>query len=117
MNISWGFGGEGGGDGAYKTPRVKMSSSMALWSLGSCSELITGMGIEKIATSVTTLTPAMMYQMVALSRQKPFTSGSQKAATGTQTRVRRKQSVIPQRMRNPSPNLMIFRRMVFTKMR
>lgn len=98
-------------------PRVKTTNSMAFWRAGRCSELMTGMGIEKTAKSVTTLTPAMTYQMVPLSRQNPLTLGSQNAATGMHTMGRRKQSMMPQRTRKHSPYLMIFRRVGFGKMR
>lgn len=75
------------------------------------------MGIVKTAKSVITLTPAMTYQIVALSRQNPLTFSSQKAATGMQTMGKRKESVIPQHVRKHRPQMMIFLRIVFEKMR
>ena len=84
-------------------PRVKTINNRAFWRVGSCSELMTGIGIVKTAKSVTTLTPAITYQMVPLSRQNPLTSGFQNAATGTQTRGRRKHRVMAQHMRKLRP--------------
>lgn len=103
--------------GTYKIPRVKTISSIAFCFLGSWSELMTGMGMVKTAKSVTTLTPAMTYQMVALSRQNPLTFGSQKAATGMQTMGRRKERVTAQHVRKHKPTTMIFLRIVLEKMR
>ena len=102
---------------AYKMPRVKTMSSMAFWRAGRCSELMTGMGMVKMVKSVTTLTPAMMYQMVPWLRQKPFTSGFQKASTGMQDKGSKKHRVIPQQIRKPRQKRMIFRRAVLEKMR
>lgn len=98
-------------------PRVKTMSSIAFWRVGSCSELMTGMGMVKTAKSVKTLTPAMTYQIVVLSRQNPSMVGSQKAATGMQVRGRRKQRVMPQQMRKQRPTRMNFRSLVLLKMR
>lgn len=110
-------GGKIGGRGAYKTPRVKTISSNAFCRFGRCKELMTGMGIVKTAKSVATLTPAITYQTVWLSRQKPSISLFQKAATGTHIRGRRKHSTMNQQMRKTRPNRMILRRAVLEKMR
>lgn len=94
-------------DMTYMKPRPKISDKIYFCLLGSCNELITGNGIVKMAKSDTRLKPAMPYQTVSESRHLPLIEWSQKAATGTQTKVRRKHSVIVHTERRTTPNAVI----------
>src|SRR4051794_16531070 len=87
----------------YKKPRQKTAMSMIFCRCGSCRDLSTGIGIVRIVKSLTRLTPAMMYQIVAGSIHLPLMLLSQKAATGWQMRVSRKASATAHADRKQRP--------------
>lgn len=64
---------------------------------------MTGNGSSKVAKSVARLQPAITYQMDKESRHRPGIVLSQNFATGMQTRVRRKEIVTAQALRNRMP--------------
>lgn len=70
--------------------------------LGSCSELMTGMGSVRIKKSVTRLTPAIMYQTVVMLMHLPGMDESQKVATGWQMSVNKKARATAQAARKHS---------------
>lgn len=59
-----------------------------LWRMGSCNELMSGIGRRKTMKSVVMLIPAAIYQIVKLSRQRGARLGM-KTLTGLQAKETR----------------------------
>lgn len=101
----------------YKNPRQNTTSNIRFCLRGSCSELMTGIGMLKMAKSATRLTPAMVYQMARKSMQRPSMVESQKAATGRHIIGRRKESIAVHEIMKARPHSVNFCMMSMAKIR